>query len=69
MKTDYKKAIINKLKKSGKKPVTFKELKKSCKIKDFDKFVRAVEIQSNPFKPQVLTASGIAQLKSPVSEQ
>ena len=43
MKTDYKKAIINKLKKSGKKPVTFKELKKSCKIKDFDKFVRAVE--------------------------
>ena len=45
MKTDYRKMIYNKLKKSGKKPVTFKELKKACRTKkfDFDKFVRVVE--------------------------
>lgn len=45
MKTDYRKMIYNKLKASGKKPVTFKELTKACRNKkfDFDKFVRTVD--------------------------
>ncbi|MGN1114247.1 MAG: ribonuclease R [Oscillospiraceae bacterium] len=45
MKIDYKKLIYNKLKKSGKKPVTFKELLKSCRKKhfDFDKFVKTID--------------------------
>lgn len=45
MKDDYRKLIYNKLKKSGKKPVRFKELLKSCRTKkfDFDKFVQTVE--------------------------
>ncbi|MGN1133150.1 MAG: ribonuclease R, partial [Oscillospiraceae bacterium] len=45
MKIDYKKLIYNKLKKSGKKPVTFKELLKHCRKKhfDFDKFVKTVD--------------------------
>lgn len=45
MKYDYRKSIYNKLKKSGKKPVKFKELLKCCRNKkfDFDKFVRTVD--------------------------
>lgn len=45
MKVDYRKLIYTKLKKSGKKPVKFKELLKSCRTKkfDFDKFVKTVE--------------------------
>lgn len=45
MKYDYRKLIYDKLKKSGKKPVKFKELLKSCRTKkfDFDKFVKTVE--------------------------
>ncbi len=44
-KIDYRKLIISKLKKSGKKPIRFKELLKSCRVKgfDFDDFVKAVE--------------------------
>lgn len=43
-KTDYQKLIFIKLKKSGKKPVSFKELLKSCRINGFDfgEFVKAV---------------------------
>ena len=45
MKTDYRKLIYTKLKKSGKKPVKFKELLKYCRSKnfDFDKFVKVIE--------------------------
>lgn len=45
MKDDYRKLIYTKLKKSGKKPVRFKELLRSRRKKqlDFDKFVRTVE--------------------------
>lgn len=45
MKTDYRKMIYEKLKRSGKKPVTFKELTKACRGKkfDFNKFVRTVD--------------------------
>lgn len=45
MKYDYRKSIYNKLKKSGKKPVKFKELLKCCRNKkfDFDKFVRTID--------------------------
>ena len=45
MKTDYRKLIYTKLKKSGKKPVKFKELLKYCRGKnfDFDKFTKIVD--------------------------
>ena len=45
LKDDYRKLIYTKLKKSGKKPVRFKELLRSRRKKqlDFDKFVRTVE--------------------------
>lgn len=45
MKTDYRKMIYDKLKKSGKKPVTFKELTRACRNKkfDFEKFSRTVD--------------------------
>lgn len=45
MKDDYRKLIFNKLKKSGKKPVKFKELLKSCRTKkfDFEKFVKTID--------------------------
>lgn len=45
MKTDYRKMIYEKLKRSGKKPVTFKELTKACRKKkfDFEKFVQTVD--------------------------
>ncbi|MGN0601285.1 MAG: ribonuclease R [Oscillospiraceae bacterium] len=45
MKTDYRKLIYTKLKKSGKKPVKFKELLKYCRGKgfDFDKFVNTID--------------------------
>lgn len=45
MKTDYRKMIYNKLKKSGKKPVSFKELTKACRTGkfDFEKFVKTVD--------------------------
>ncbi len=45
MKQDYKKMIYNKLKASGKKPVTFKQLVKTFKKGnfDFDKFARTVD--------------------------
>lgn len=45
MKTDYRRMIYVKLKKSGKKPVTFKELTKACRNKkfDFEKFVKTVD--------------------------
>ena len=36
MKTDYKKLIVSKLKRSGKKPVRYKELLRDCKRKHFD---------------------------------
>lgn len=45
MKTDYRKLIYTKIKKSGKKPVKFKELLKYCRGKgfDFDKFVNTID--------------------------
>ncbi len=45
MKTDYRKMIYEKLKRSGEKPVSFKELTKACRNKkfDFNKFVRVVD--------------------------
>ena len=49
MKTDYSKFILQKLKKAGNKPITFKELNKSCRQSmigmkfDFDKFISAVD--------------------------
>lgn len=44
-KIDYRKLILSKLKKSGKKPISFKALLKSCRIRgfDFDDFVKAVD--------------------------
>ena len=36
MKTDYKKLIVSKLKRSGKKPVRYKEILRDCKRKHFD---------------------------------
>ena len=45
MKVDYRKLIYTKLKKSGKKPVKFKELLKYCRGRnfDFDKFTKVVD--------------------------
>lgn len=45
MKTDYRKLIYTKLKKSRKKPVKFKELLRYCRSRDFDfeKFIKTVE--------------------------
>jgi ribonuclease R len=45
MKQDYRKQIYNKLKASGKRPVTFKELVKSFRKGnfDFDKFAKTVD--------------------------
>lgn len=45
MKDDYRKLIYTKLKKSGKRPVKFKELLKNCRTKkfDFDKFVKTID--------------------------
>ena len=45
MKQDYRKMIYNKLKASGKRPVTFKELVKSFRKGnfDFDKFAKTVD--------------------------
>ena len=36
MKLDYRKIIYSKLKKAGKKPLTFKELLRSCRGSGFD---------------------------------
>lgn len=36
MKLDYRKIIYSKLKKAGKKPLTFKELLRSCRGKGFE---------------------------------
>ena len=45
MKLDYRKIIYSKLKKAGKKPLTFKELLRSCRGKgfEFEKFTKAVD--------------------------
>ena len=45
MKLDYRKKIYSKLKKAGKKPLTFKELLRSCRGKgfEFEKFTKAVD--------------------------
>lgn len=42
MKLDYRKIIYSKLKKAGKKPLTFKELLRSCRGKgfEFEKFTK-----------------------------
>ena len=45
MKLDYRKIIYSKLKKAGKKPLTFKELLRSCRGKgfEFEKFTKTVD--------------------------
>ena len=45
MKLDYRKIIYSKLKKAGKKPLTFKELLRSCRGKgfEFEKFTKVVD--------------------------